>query len=100
MKKQLPGYDYYLNIKLRSRFFQSASYYNKICRTIKENGAIGLNSNYKNLTAKLVEHLHKNDLLVSAWTVDNEDDMQKIFALGVDNITTRRPAKLAKIIKK
>ena len=60
MKKQLPGYVYYLNMQIIPRFLHNRFYYKKICRIIKENGAVGLNCHHKNVTKKLIEFIKKN----------------------------------------
>ncbi len=98
MKKQLPDYTYYLNIGIRPRILQNKKYYDALCRTIKENNAVGLNCNHKNVTKQLIDYLHKNNLLVSIWTVDKKEDMKRCLTLGADNITTRHPSELINII--
>ncbi len=99
MKKQLPGYIYYLNIKIRPRFLQNKIYFNRLCSIIRKNGAVGLNCNHRNVTKRLVEHLHKNNIEVSVWTVDKQEDMKRVLTLGTDNITTRYPSELINMIK-
>ncbi len=98
MKKQVPDLTYYLNMKVKHAFFQTNAYLEKICRIIKENGAVGINCNHKNVTKKLVSYLHKQNLLVSLWTVDQEKDMKRVLSLCPDNITTRHPSELKKMI--
>lgn len=44
--------------------------------------------------------MHEKNLLVSLWTVDNEDDMYIALAEAPDNITTRNPDLLTNIIEK
>lgn len=56
-----------------------------------ETKAIGLNIDYKYCTQELINEAHKNNLIVSVWTVDNANDIRKMLDLGVDNITTNRP---------
>ena len=99
MKKQLPGCVYYLNMQIKPRFLHNRFYYKKICRIIKENGAVGLNCHHKNVTKKLVEFLHMNNIEVSVWTVDKKEDMKRVLTLGTDNITTRHPSELINMIK-
>lgn len=98
IKKQLPGYTYYLNMGIKPAVFQTKRYLDKICRIIKENGAVGINCNHKKVTKKMVNYLHKNNLFVSLWTVDNEKDMKRVLSLCPDNITTRHPSELKKLI--
>jgi glycerophosphoryl diester phosphodiesterase len=49
-------------------------------------------------TAALVEEAHRNGLLISVWTVDQEENMKRMIALGVDRITTNYPDRLIKLI--
>ena len=65
---------------------------------VKNAGAIGINFNYKSASKELVEVFHENGLSVSIWTVNNEYNMYKILSFGPDNITTRNPDELSKII--
>ncbi|MDR1735065.1 MAG: glycerophosphodiester phosphodiesterase [Oscillospiraceae bacterium] len=54
-------------------------------------GAEGLNLHHRLCTKKLVDWAHDAGQLVSVWTVDEEDAIRRMLALGVDNLTTRRP---------
>jgi glycerophosphoryl diester phosphodiesterase len=65
---------------------------------VKNAGAMGINFKYTSASKELVDVFHENGLLVSIWTVDDENNMYKILSFGPDNITTRNPDKLAKII--
>jgi glycerophosphoryl diester phosphodiesterase len=53
---------------------------------------------YSQATAALVEEAHGHGLLLSVWTVDQPEDMERMIALGVDNITTNYPDRLIKLI--
>lgn len=70
-----------------------------LCAKIKECGAIGLNCQYSNVSETLCKTLHKNGLLLSAWTADNRIIQCRLLAVGVDNITTKRPDVLSLCIK-
>lgn len=98
MKKQLPGCTYYLNMGIRPAWRQNNAYFEKLCRTIKENGAVGLNCHHRNVTKRLVSYLRRNGILISLWTVDKKRDMERVISLCPDNITTRYPSELKKII--
>ena len=43
---------------------------------------------HKEITKERVRLLHKNDILVNAWTVDTKDDAKRLISCGVDYITT------------
>ena len=77
---------------------KNRNYLLSLVEKVKNAGAIGINFNYKSASKELVDVFHENGLLVSIWTVDNEDNMYKILSFGPDNITTRNPNKLSKII--
>ncbi|MBR3835651.1 MAG: glycerophosphodiester phosphodiesterase [Clostridia bacterium] len=98
VKAKCPDVPYYLNEKVRR--LQSRRYLESLVKKTKDNGAVGINFKYTRATKKLVEVFRKNGLLVSVWTVNDEKAMKKILALSPDNITTRHPDKLLKILKK
>ncbi len=98
IKKQFPGCTYYLNMDIRPSWRQNNAYFEKLCSTIKENGAVGLNCHHRNVTKRLVSYLHRNGILVSLWTVDKKKDMKRVISLCPDNITTRYPSELKKMI--
>jgi glycerophosphoryl diester phosphodiesterase len=39
----------------------------------------------------LVTQAHELGMIVNAWTVDKEEDIKRMLALGVDHITTNEP---------
>ncbi len=84
-----PGVPYYLNTKVRK--FQTKKYLEELAEKVSACGAVGINFNKKNATKKLVELFHEKGLLVSIWTANSEEDINRILALSPDNITTRRP---------
>ena len=64
----------------------------------KELLAIGLNFCYSLCSESLVAQAHKEGLLVSVFTVNRVRALKKMLRMGVDNITTKRPDRLAEII--
>ncbi len=96
--KSCPSVEYYLNIDVIPPNEQDGEYIASLVRTVKACGAVGINFNKDSATRELVEKFRENGLLVSIWTVNNEADMHRILAFAPDNITTRRPDKLRKII--
>jgi glycerophosphoryl diester phosphodiesterase len=46
---------------------------------------------HRDLTRAAVSHAHALGLAVWTWTVNTEDDLRRVLALGVDAITTDRP---------
>lgn len=60
---------------------------------IKACGAIGLNSNYHNVTAHLINELQANGIPVSVWTLNNLHSIKKFKAIKPANMTTKHPDK-------
>lgn len=98
MEKECPTVSYYLNYEVKKEDKQTPEYLNDLVKIVKDSGAVGINFNKDSATKALVDTFHKNDLLVSIWTVNEEKDMQKILYFAPDNITTRHPDKLKDII--
>lgn len=99
VKKDSPEIEYYLNVGVEKSKKTDEKYLLSIVEKVKNSGAVGINFNYKSASKELVDIFHENGLLVSIWTVNNEYNMYKILKLAPDNITTRKPDKLSKIIK-
>lgn len=51
------------------------------------------------VTRELVEHAHAHGRFVHAWTVNDEDEMRRLLALGVDGIVTDRPGVMAALLR-
>lgn len=100
VKADSPEVEYYLNIDVEKISKHSPEYLASLVETVRENGAIGINMNKNNATKELVNFFHDNGLLVSVWTVNEENDMHKILYFAPDNITTRNPDTLGKILNK
>ncbi len=50
------------------------------------------------LSAEFVAAAHARNLRVHAWTVNSEDDMRRLLALGVDGVMTDYPDRLLKVL--
>ncbi|MFI5696954.1 inositol monophosphatase family protein [Kribbella sp. NPDC051586] len=57
-----------------------------------------VNSEYLLLSQEIVDAVHRAGLRVACWTVDDEDAMRWVLALGVDAITTNRLSLLRKVV--
>ena len=99
VRKECPTVPYYLNYEVLKENKQTTEYLNDLVKIVKDNGAIGINFNKDSATKELVDTFHNNGLLVSIWTVNEEKDMFKILYFAPDNITTRSPDILSKVIK-
>jgi glycerophosphoryl diester phosphodiesterase len=49
------------------------------------------------VTKDFVENAHKLNLQVHVWTINNPEDMRRLFELGVDGIMTNYPDKLLEV---
>lgn len=59
--------------------------------------ADGLSVKSSFITPKLVNHVHNNGKVIYAWTVNNDNDMERMFHLGVDSLVTDKPLKATDI---
>lgn len=99
-KTETPEISYYLNVNLIPKKKQTKEYLDSLVGKVRESEAIGINCNYKNVTPELVEVFHQNNLLVSLWTVNSRFKMLKVIKMKPDNITTRKPVLLRKLLSK
>lgn len=70
-----------------------------LCATALASGCAGINIDYRWCTPYVVDHAHRRFLSVTVWTVDRQDEMERLLTTGVDAITTRRPAHLAELLQ-
>ncbi|MCX4983788.1 glycerophosphodiester phosphodiesterase [Streptomyces sp. NBC_00572] len=59
-----------------------------------------LNYRFGLVSRELTDRVHKDGLLVSAWTADTSRTMRKLIKNGVDSITTNRVDALATVLRK
>lgn len=71
----------------------------ELAAKIRALGAVGLNTQFRGVSKSIVKVLHREGLLVSAWTANNTAEQKRLLAAEVDNITTRRPDKMAELLK-
>ncbi len=92
------GMRYYLNyMPSRTKVFFD-DYRQKLIEVLEESGAIGINCNYKFASSQLSSLLHKKGYKLSVWTVDTERKAKKMLACKPDNITTKSPEMIQKVI--
>jgi glycerophosphoryl diester phosphodiesterase len=56
-----------------------------------ENGCEWINMDYKLFTAEMPQTVHTSGLKLGLWTVNNEADLLRFAAAGVDSLTSDRP---------
>ncbi len=98
VKAQTPQVAYYLNFDVKKSKKNDEEYIRSLVQKVKDTGAVGLNINFKGASKKMVDIFHSEGLEVSVWTVSKELQMHKVLAMGCDNITTREPSLLKKVI--
>ncbi len=69
-------------------------------KIIKSQGGKAWHPYYKDITKKLVEISHQEDLPVNVWTVNEEYDMLKMIEYSVDGIMTDYPLRLKELCDK
>ena len=69
-------------------------------KIIKSQGGKAWHPYHKDITKKLVEISHQEDLPVNVWTVNEENDMLKMIEYGVDGIMTDYPLRLKELCDK
>ncbi len=51
-------------------------------------------------TPELVDVAHRHGIVVHVWTIDDEDEMERLLDVGVDGIMTDRPAVLRAVFER
>ncbi len=69
-------------------------------KIIKSQGGKALHPYHKDITKKLVDISHQEDLPVNVLTVNEENDMLKMIEYGVDGIMTDYPLRLKELCDK
>ena len=90
--------EYYLNYKPSKFKAFSDDYRQKIIKLLEDTGAVGINCNYKFAGAQLSNLLHKKGYKLSVWTVDSERNAKKMLVIKPDNITTKDPDMINRVI--
>lgn len=90
---------YYLNYEITAEDASDKESARLAAESAKSLGAIGINSNFRGASSLFVEAAHESGLLVSLWTVNSPKDMIRVLKMKPDNITTKRPNILMKMIE-
>lgn len=67
-------------------------------KQIEATGASAIGWNFKTLNEAEIRAIHDHGKKVWAWTVDEEGDVRRLVAAGVDGIITNVPAKVKKLL--
>ena len=71
----------------------------QLVRTAKNKGLDGLDVHYAGVTKELVDAAKAAGQKLYVWTVDDPEEAIRLIKLGVDGITTNRPAWLREQVK-
>jgi len=71
----------------------------QLVQTAKEKGLDGLDVHYAGVTKEFVDAVKASDQKLYVWTVDDPEEAIRLVKLGVDGITTNRPAWLREQLK-
>jgi len=69
-------------------------------KLIKALGGMAWHPYFRNVTEKIVEISHNENLPVNVWTVNDEEDMLRMIDIGVDGIMTDYPVQLKELCEK
>jgi len=71
----------------------------QLVQTAKEKGLDGLDVHYAGVTKEFTDAVKASGLKLYVWTVDDPEEAARLVKLGVDGITTNRPAWLREQLK-
>lgn len=92
--------DYYLNCKPSEKLINKKVFQNLIIKLLEKTGAVGVNCEHIYANEMLSSLLHDNGYKLSVWTVNDEETGKRMLAVSPDNITSRNPDVILKILKK
>ena len=69
-------------------------------KLIKALGGQAWHPFYRNVTEKIINISHNENLPVNVWTVNDEEDMLRMIDIGVDGIMTDYPVQLKELCEK
>lgn len=97
VKEKSPLVQYYINCGGSAENLGDKAFCDAMTDRVTELGGIGVNINFRGVSQVLADSCRAKGLLLSVWTVNEEEDMKKFLAMGADNITTERPTFLKKL---
>ena len=102
LTQHLTGININQTIYNRSPWLSFLPYYedHELPKIIKSQGGKAWHPYRKDITKKLVDISHQEDLPVNVWTVNKEYEMLKMVEYGVDGIMTDYPLRLKELCEK
>ena len=100
--QQVKGMKIKKTIYNRSPWMSFLPFYedHELPKIIKSQGGKAWHPYQKDITKKLVDISHQEDLPINVWTVNKEYDMLKMIEYGVDGIMTDYPLRLMELCEK
>ncbi|MBQ7117421.1 MAG: glycerophosphodiester phosphodiesterase [Clostridia bacterium] len=99
-RTQTPEIPYFLNYSADKSKKNDEEYISSLISLVKEKGAVGINLKYSRCSKTMVRMFREQGLLVSVWTANDIFTMLKCISFAPDNITTRHPSALIKLINR
>lgn len=90
---------YFINVETTQGEKNKPALAERVADRIISAGGIGINSHYNSVSKEIVRAARLRGLKVSVWTANDVPAMRKCLMLLPDNITTRHPDKLKKLIE-
>ena len=102
LTQHLTGININQTIYNRSPWLSFLPYYedHELPKIIKSQGGKAWHPYRKDITKKLVDISHQEELPVNVWTVNKEYEMLKMVEYGVDGIMTDYPLRLKELCEK
>ncbi len=91
---------YYLNYSVSRKESKKEDAAQAVADKAKALGVIGINANFRKVRKQFSDVMHKNGLEVSLWTANKKREMKKVIKATPDNITTKCPDLLNKLLNK
>jgi len=88
---------YYLNLSPEKGNTDPA-YLQSVVKTVRDAGAVGINSHLDDMTPALSRAMHDAGLLVSLWTANCDQQIFKALRCSPDNLTSRIPDRVRAVV--
>lgn len=89
--KENTAIPYYLNVGLSPAEIHSREKTAAVAKKAAALGCIGINLHFSNGSPELIEAARAENMLVSLWTPSRQAELNAVFVLAPDNVTTKRP---------
>jgi len=70
----------------------AGGYHKKLIEKASQANLDGLNFNHRGLSEEYVSAVHEAGMKIYSWTVDDPEEARRLTEMGIDGITTNRPA--------